>query len=134
MSKFGDGSSPKSSQPPATIVVASDRELRSIHHFQRLAIATKALGQPRRGITDWLCDTVYGFKGQILWPNGTPYQVPDIEAVFGEDGSYRWLGYFMDFAEEAPQQRAQERVLERLRVLDLGFKIAYPERSRLIGK
>ncbi|HML91237.1 hypothetical protein [Methyloceanibacter sp.] len=116
-----------------TVTVASDFQLRSPHHFQRLAIATAALGLPRRAITDWLADVIYNYEGRILWPNGTEHGLPEIEEVFGDDGSYRWLGYFMKFAEEPPRQRPQARVVERLRVIDLAFKIAHPERARLIA-
>ncbi|ODA66588.1 hypothetical protein A7A08_02355 [Methyloligella halotolerans] len=142
MDKFGEGISglyiahDAERVDPAgeSVTVASDFQLRSPAHFQRLAIATAALGLPRRAITDWLADVIYGYDGRILWPNGSEHGLPDIEEVFGDDGSYRWLGYFVKFAEEPPRQRPQARVVERLRVIDLAFKIAHPERARLIAR
>ena len=117
-----------------TVVVASDTALRSLSHFQRLAIATAALPVSRRELPNLIADTVYSFKGKIVWPNGTPYDLPEIDEAFGGEGSFRWVSDFIRFAEEAPRQHPQRRIIERLRLIDLYFRIAYSERARLIAE
>lgn len=119
-----------------TVVVASDRQLSRKSHVQRLAMATRALELPRRAIPDWIADRVFGFDGAVVWPDGEPFAISDtaIDEAFNDDGSFRWLSDFLRFAEEAPRQRPQARVLDRLRLLDLAFRIAHPDRARLIGR
>ncbi|WP_072377306.1 hypothetical protein [Hyphomicrobium sp. NDB2Meth4] len=116
------------------IRVASDTELRRRSHFQRLAIATAALEVSRRGLIQLMADTLYEFQGSILHPNGAPYEVPDIDDAFGNDGSFRWVTDFIRFAEEPPRQLPQARIIERLRLIDLYFRIKHPERARLIAE
>lgn len=120
--------------PARTVVVASDTALRRYSHFQRLAIATAALPVSRRELPNLIADTIYNFKGEIVWPNGTPYDLPDLDDAFGGDGSFRWVSDFIRFAEEPPRQHPQRRVIERLRLIDLYFRIKHPERARLIAE
>lgn len=114
------------------VYCASDWELRRIAHFRRLAIATANLkplhGLSRRRIPDWLADTILDFQNPVLWPDGRLFARPDalIDDAFGPDGSFRWLSDFVRFAEREPKQRPQKNMLPRLRLLDLGFKIAWP--------
>lgn len=116
------------------VIVASDTELHRLPHFQRLAIATGALTISRRHLPNLIADTLYSFRGTIVWPNGTPFELPDVDDAFGEDGSFRWISDFVRFAEEGPRQHPQQRILARLRLIDLYFRIMYPERARLIAK
>lgn len=119
-----------------TVTVASDEELLRRSHFQRLAVATRALGLSRREVPNWIADTIYGFRGKIVWPAGKPFEVgdEDIDAAFNDDGSFRWLSGFMRFAEVPPRQNPQRRVLARLRLIDLAFRIAHPVRAACIAK
>lgn len=116
------------------IRVASDTELRRRSHFQRLAIATAALEVSRREIINVIADALYKFEGRIVHPNGAPYEVPDIDDAFGNDGTFRWVSDFIRFAEEPPRQVPQARIIERLRLIDLYFRIKHPERARLIAE
>ncbi|MBU1210191.1 MAG: hypothetical protein KJ587_02840, partial [Alphaproteobacteria bacterium] len=116
------------------IIVATARELRRKSHFQRLAIATAALEFSRRKLIDEVSDELYGFKGEFIWPDGEPFDLPDIDDAFGGDGSFRWISDFIRFAEVAPYQHPQRRIIERLRMIDLYFRIAHPERARLIAE
>jgi len=118
------------------VVVASYAQLGRKSHVQRLAMATRALELPRRAIPDWIADQVYGFEGEILWPDGAPFVVTDtaIDEAFNDDGSFRWLSDFLRFADTEPRQRPQARVLDRLRLIDLAFRIAKPDQARLIGR
>jgi len=118
------------------VVVASDAQLTRKSHVQRLAMATRALELPRRAIPDWIADHVFGFEGVIVWPDGAPFVVSDtaIDEAFNDDGSFRWLSDFLRFADTEPRQRPQARVLARLRLIDLAFRIVHPDRARLIGR
>ena len=116
------------------VVVASDTELRRRAQYQRLAIATAALEVSRRELIDEISDVLYGFDGQVLNPNGSAFEMPDIDDAFGNDGDFRWVSDFIRFAEQPPRQRPQARVLARLRLIDLYFRITKPEQARLIAK
>lgn len=117
------------------VTVASDTALRRTSHVQRLAIATAALEVSRRELLNHLADEIYGYEGLILQPNGAVFEVPDtlIDDVF-EDPDGRWLSDFLAFAETPPRQRPQLRILPRLRLIDLYFRIKHPERARLIAE
>jgi len=127
---------PVAGQSVRTVVVASDAQLSRKSHVQRLAMATRALELPRRAIPDWIADQVYAFEGAILWPDGTPFSITDtaIDEAFNDDGSFRWLSDFLRFAEMEPRQRPQARVLGRLRLIDLAFRIAKPDQALLIKR
>lgn len=118
-----------------TVVMAPDYHLQRTSHFQRLAIATAALSVSRREIPNILADAIYGFEGTIYWPDGRVYEPTDtaIDDAFGDD-DFRWLSDFIRFAEEMPRQRPQRRVLMRLRLIDLYFRIKHPERARIIAQ
>lgn len=118
------------------ITVATDEELSRLSHFRRLAIASRALGLSRRQFPDWMADVIFGFEGEVKWPNDDVYDVEDedIDAAFNDDGSFRWFSDFLMFAEIPPRQKPQGRILERLRLIDLAFRIAYPERAKWIAK
>jgi len=122
------------------IVVASDRELRRRSYFRRLAMATKALlaelALSRREMPDWIADTIYAYRGEVVWPEGRPFNVSDtdIDDAFNNDGSFRWLSGFIRFADAAPRQAPQSRILDRLRLIDLAFRIARPDIARHFGR
>lgn len=116
------------------VYVASDRQLKRKSHFQRLAIATAAMDVSRRELINVLSETIYNFEGHLLWPEGDVYEVPDVDDAFGDDGSFRWVSDFIRFAETPPRQVPQGRIVERLRLIDLYFRIKHPERARLIAE
>jgi len=127
---------PVAGQNVRTVVAASDGQLSRKSHVQRLAMATRALELPRRAIPDWIADQVFGFEGAIVWPDGRAFDLTDtsIDEAFNDDGSFRWLSDFLRFAESEPRQRPQVRVLARLRLIDLAFRIDKPKQARLIGR
>ncbi|MGH1351637.1 MAG: hypothetical protein ACRBBN_12655 [Methyloligellaceae bacterium] len=126
----------KSRKRKRIVTVASDQELSRKSHMRRLAIATKALGIPRREIPNWMADVIFNFSGDILWPSGEKFIVgdEDIDLSFNDEGSFRWFSDFMRFADVEPKQKPQERIIARLRLIDLSFRIAHPERAELIAK
>jgi hypothetical protein len=116
------------------VIVASDRALLRTSHFHRLALATRELGLSRREIPNWIADVILNFKGDILTSGGAPFEPCEVDEAFGDDGSFRWLSDFLRFAEVPSKQCPQKRILPRLRLIDLAFRIAYPDRAALIGK
>lgn len=125
---------------PRKIVVASDDELTRISYFQRLAVATARLKADqelsRREIPDWIADVIHGFEGHIVWAHGGVFLIADtaIDEAFNDDGSFRWLSGFINFAEEPPKQRPQFRVVRRLRLIDLAFRIDRPDIAQHFGR
>lgn len=118
---------------PNIIQVAADHELMRESHFRRLAIATRALNLSRREIPNWMADTIYSFHGRIIWHGGKLFELEDIDSAFNDDGSFRWLSDFMNFAGRPPLQKPQWRVLKRLRLIDLAFRIQSARRAGLIS-
>ena len=122
------------------ITVATDDELSCKSYFRRLAIASAAvkaeLDVSRREFPNWMADVIFGYEGQLLWPHGGPFIVRDtaIDDAFNDDGSFRWLSDFLKFAEFEPKQRPQYRVLGRLRLIDLAFRIDRPDTARHFGR
>jgi hypothetical protein len=120
------------------VVVASNYQLSRRSHVNRLAIATVERDIPRRRLADWIAEIIARYDGEIVWATGAPFVFDDeaIDQAFGieEDPSQRWVGDFYKFAVKPPKQVAQARIIERLRYIDLAFRIAYPERARLIAE
>ena len=118
------------------IRVATCEQLLNLHYFARLAIATANLDMPRRKIPDWMATTIYLYDGLIVWPDGLPFLIPDtaIDDAFNDDGSFRWLSDFLKFAVRSPRQKPQRRILPRLRLIDLAFRIDKPDIARHFGR
>lgn len=119
---------------PAPIIVATDAQLQRRSHIRRLAMATVSLGYSRRLLINVMADTLYHYDGAIIWRDGRPYDLPEIDDVFGDDPSFRWLSSFLKFAVEPPRQAAQTRVIERLRMIDLHFRIAHTDIAKRIAR
>lgn len=118
-----------------TIVMASNYQLGRKSHFQRLAIAAAAEGISRRVWADAIADAIYGFEGTIYFADGRKFEPTETEVddTF-DDPEFRWISDFLTFAETEAKQRPQRRVIARLRLIDLYFRIKHPERARLIAE
>ena len=119
-----------------TVTVATDGQLMKISCGVRLAMCVVARGISRRRFGDDLALVIYSFEGVILWPNGSRFEITDtlIDDVFGDDQDFRWLSDFLKWPVHPPCQRPQKKILPRLRVIDLYFRINNPERAELIAK
>jgi hypothetical protein len=122
-----------------SIIPANDRQTNTVKHVSipemtrpsfrpRLAIATVNLNIPRREIPNWMADSIYGFSGRVLTCCGTPFYISDamIDDSFNGDGSFRWISDFIKMGNLQPIRSPQKRVLLRLRLLDLSFRIVHP--------
>jgi hypothetical protein len=116
--------------------VASDDELCRTSHVQRLAMSTVEIGLSRRKLADEFALVIYGFEGQVLWPNGGLFGITEalIDDAFGSDPEFRWLSAFLTCSVCPPRQRPQRRILPRLCIIDLYHRIEYAGRARLISK
>lgn len=124
------------SEPDArSVVMATDFHLGRKSHMQRLAIAAVAEGFSRREWPNEIADAVYGFEGTIYFADGRKFEPTDteIDDTFA-DPDFRWISDFLSFADVPPRQRPQRRVIARLRLIDLYFRIKHPERARLIAE
>lgn len=119
-----------------TVTVATNGQLQRKSHYRRLGIAYAALDVPRRSFPNVLADTIYEFEGAITWINGMPFVLADnaVDDAFGGDGSFRWLSDFKRFVEIEPRQQPQDRIIPRLRLIDLYFRIKHPARARWIAE
>ena len=118
-----------------TVVMASDYQLQRKSHFQRLAIAAAAKGISRRVWADAIVDAIYGFEGTIYYADGRKFEPTDTEVddTFF-DADFRWISDFLSFATIEVKQRPQRRVIARLRLIDLYFRIKHPERAKWIAE
>ncbi len=117
-------------------ILATLEDLRSIPYVRRLAVATANLGLSRREIPNWMADVIFEYRGSLRLPDGRAVHLPDtaIDDVFNNDGSFRWLSDFMKFADRPMRQAPQKRVLKRLRLIDLAFRIDKPQIARHFGR
>ncbi|MCY7297295.1 hypothetical protein [Alteromonas sp. a30] len=115
------------------VFVATREELESQSYYRRLWIATRNVKIPRRSWLDAIANTMRDFDGLIITRAGEVYNIPDIDAVFGDDPDLRWLGYYMqpDGSGEFPKMRT--RKYQRLELLDLYFRINHPSIARHFG-
>ena len=105
------------------IFVASTYELLLPGYLRVLASAMRRMGIGRRRWRDVVSDVLYDFKGLMLKPDCSIYVLPDVDDVFGDDFSDRWISAFLN----AENPKLQKRTLERVRLIDLFFRIAHPE-------
>lgn len=110
------------------VIAANDNELADADNMQTLATVSKGHKHTRRCYLDFLAETLFWFDGEIVWPDGNPFPVNDTlidDAFPGGDG--RWLSDFWKWADEKPRQRAQARVINRLRIIRIASEIIDPD-------
>jgi len=117
---------------PNVIFCAPHFRLLSKPYFRRLAIATANLGITRREIPNWMADVLFGYEGVIIDAVGMPVELRDtaIDDAFNDDGSFRWLSDFMRFSHVPMKQNPQYKLVARLTLIDLAFKIDKPDIAR----
>jgi len=108
------------------IYVATDAELTGPDYYRRLWLAVRNADIPRRGWLDAIADALRDFDGEILKESGEPYAIPLVDDVFGDDPDLRWLGYYLRADQTGKLPLSMSRKLERLRILDLYFRIISP--------
>lgn len=110
-----------------TLYVATRHQLNDPQYYKRLWLAARNLSLPRREWLDAIADAIRDYEGEIAWYSGEPYEVPCIDKVFGDDPDVRWLSYFLGANDNGDRPLRQTKKIERLRLIDLYFRIEYPE-------
>lgn len=121
------------SKTKSRIYVATRHELRTPSYYNRLWIAARNAAISRRSWLDEIADAIRDFDGSILDELGLDYPIPDIDEVFGNDSEMRWFGYYLKENRFGyPFSTSQK--FERLRMVDLYFKIRHPDIARHFGR
>ncbi len=107
------------------IIVASDKELTDPHYSQRLWLAARNMPISRRQWLDVMANTIFNFDGVILSPEGTLWPIPEVDDVMGDP---RWISLYFEESDGKPRRAV--KLIERLRMLDLYFRIAKPHIQR----
>ncbi|WP_158657796.1 hypothetical protein [Agarilytica rhodophyticola] len=116
------------------IYIATREELSCHCYYLRLWMAVKNINISRRLWLDELADTFRDFPGHVLQRNGHPFIIPCLDDVFGNDPDLRWLGYYLREDKTGIHPNSISRKMERLRLLDLYFRIKHPLIARHFGK
>lgn len=117
-----------------TVRAASDAELRSPHYLKDLKAAVAAEALPRRVWRNAIADAVRDFAGEIVKADRSPWAIPEIDDHFPEDGDQRWMSGFARPQVAGAAVRLQGRVLERVRLIDLYFRIRRPALAATFGR
>lgn len=124
------------SMSETAIVLYGDDVISSIDFLQRLAQFYASLDKSRRTIPDWIADQLSIYTGAIHAGPSIEF-VPDdnaVDAAFNDDRSFRWLSDFLKYASSTPRQRAQARIIDRLRIMTIAPAISEcMERSKMLG-
>lgn len=119
-------------QRKRVVVVATTQELRNSVYHRRLWMAVRNLGISRRKLMDQIAATLYDFEGEIVWPIGWAYRLPDVDELFDLDG--RWISLWLEAVNDAPKRIPRPSSVEKLRVLDLYMRIQHPRLAAHFGK
>ncbi|NQZ11497.1 MAG: hypothetical protein HRT35_30465 [Algicola sp.] len=120
---------------PQVVYVADKVELLNKHYYRRLWIAARNMPIPRRAWLDEIADAFVQFDGEVRYRTGELYSIPLADDVFGEDADMRWMSTYLksDPTNNAPL-RCSRRRWERVRLIDLFFRVQYPDIARHFGR
>ena len=116
------------------VYVCTDAELKLDEYYCDVWRATKNIEISRREWLDLLADCFCAFSGDIRWPSGDTYEIPMIDETFGDDPDCRWFSYFLKAGEDENLPLSKSRMFERIRLIDLFFKIRYPALAEKFGE
>ena len=115
------------------IQLKSDAVLKSRAYIYRLACAYDEEDFGRRELPDFLCD-IWEFEGVIYNAKGWVIPVFDIDpdTIFrtDQDPSCKWFSDWKKAALAGPKQKAQDRVMERIRTLVIGMWALRPDLAK----
>ena len=118
------------------IIVATKSELLNEHYYRRLWLAARNISIPRRGWLDEIADCFCRFRGTIICRSGKPYQIPFVDDVFDTENNsdMRWMSYYLKADESKITPFTISRKVERLRLIDLYFRIEFPKMAEKFGR
>lgn len=108
-----------------TVRLPHEDELLSHAALSELARFYIMVGKSRREFATWLASEIFLFKGEMVDADGAVFELDDvaIDEAFNNDGSFRWLSDFRQFASRPPKQVPQRRVIPRLQLIALAREI-----------
>ncbi|GAB4182398.1 MAG: hypothetical protein Tsb002_03640 [Wenzhouxiangellaceae bacterium] len=118
-----------------TLFVATDEQLKNRQYYWRLWLSARNMPFARREWLDVIADAIRDFDGSIMIGPGLPYKIPCIDTAFGDDPEMRWLGQYLKAADPLgtiPHRHCTK--IERLRLIDLYFRIRFPELAAHFGR
>ena len=117
------------------VVVATDAELLSEHYYRRLWIAARNIKISRREWLDELANCLRDTHDlDIRYPYGEPYTIPFVDDAMGDDPDNRWMSDFLRSDPSGAKPSTRSRKLERVRLIDLYFRITHPRIARHFGR
>ena len=119
------------------VYVAMDEELRSTSYISDLRRLVASEPLARRDYRDAIADSIcrlYHSGGMIVGQNGREWQIPLVDDVFPKDPDDRWLSNFAKAPPHSAAARVHTGSLERIRLIDLYFRIEKPDRIILMQK
>ncbi|GLK50513.1 hypothetical protein [Maricaulis virginensis] len=119
---------------PVRITLPRDELIRDPHYLQLLAIVMWCIRRgtkyvSRRTLIDVPADVFCRERVELLTADGEPFPIPDLDDLFEPAGydeeekrfesghDFEWCGAFMKNAIQPPLYPAQDRVLDRIRVI-----------------
>lgn len=112
-----------------TVFVAREDQLTNPQYYARLWLAARNVPIARREWLDAIADALRDFDGEILYAPGVPYKIPCVDEVFGDDPDMRWMKDFLAASEPEMKPLRFSRKIERLRMIDLYFRVRSSEIS-----
>lgn len=117
------------------IIVATNQELYNEHYYRRLWVVARNLKiGGRRKILDVISLALFKYQGKILNSNGTVFEIPDIDEVFGDDPDVRWLSYYFKADKTGDKPNTISRKFQRVQLIDLYIRITRPEMAKNIAR
>ena len=120
-------------EPQSVVCVCTDAALKDKNYYDRLWRAARSLNIPRRRWLDELADCFCAFRGQVRDSSGAPYEIPMIDEAFGDDMDCRWLSYYLKADKTGRKTGSKSSMYERLRLIDLYFRIRHPDFAKKFG-
>ena len=116
------------------VYVATDAEILNEHYYRRLWIAAKNVEVSRRDWLDEIADCLRDTCDiEILYSSGKSYPIPYVDDVF-DDGEMRWMGEFLRGRCCGNRPRTTSRKIERVKLIDLYFRIKHPTIAQHFGR
>lgn len=112
------------------VVIEAKETLEKLSYQKHLWVAAGNMGISRRVWPNVIADAIYNFDGDIMVDNGMRWPIPLVDDVLGDP---RWFSYYLESDDEG-EPRREVRLIERLRLIDLFFKIKYPMIARHFDK
>lgn len=111
------------------IIVAADWQLIDNEFYvERVWKPARKAHARMRSTAAWLraLTMLYEFDGRLYFADGGQYRHPEIDDVF-QDGSNRWMAYFLEADATGSAPRRFSNKLERLRLIEVYCQIRLKE-------